>query len=410
MLIVLPAALALAVIGWLEPRLIGRPAPPAAAPAVATDAAKPAAAVPQKAAAQATGGGEAKPEAKPSALISPELLRAATPATPWRTLDPETRLTRIGIGSCLSQRHPQPIWQGVRTAKPQLFLMVGDNVYGDIKSADKRELAEAYAEQLKQPEFAAARAELPFLGIWDDHDYGLNDAGKDFVHREAAEALFRAFWSLPAEPGRGGGVYYARVYGPPGQRVQIIMLDTRSFRDALKLKEANFPHWGKYGPDLDASKTILGAAQWSWLEQQLKVPAELRLVVSSIQVLAEGHGFERWGNLPAERDRLLKLIETTGAKGVLVVSGDRHVGALYNRPLSRGQVLAEITASSLNRSYGPSKDTRTPELVSDIHHAENFGLIAIDWDKRVVTLSLHGMAGEDLDDLTIRFADLGMPQ
>ena len=133
--------------------------------------------------------------------------------------------------------------------------------------------------------------------------------------------------------GHGSGVYHAEIHGPIGQRVQIILLDTRTFRAPLEpTNDWNAPGKERYMPDPDPAKTMLGEAQWRWLRAQLEQPAELRLIVSSVQVLAEGHGFERWGNLPLERQKLFDLIAESGASDVVFLSGDRHFGALYHRP------------------------------------------------------------------------------
>jgi alkaline phosphatase D len=244
---------------------------------------------------------------------------------------------------------------------------------------------------------------MPFLATWDDHDYGLNDAGADFAHARAAAALFHDFWQLPAT--QPDGIHYARIIGPAGRRVQIIMLDTRSFRSRLRRKGDGFPHWGRYEPDPDPAKTMLGPAQWAWLEAELGKPADLRLLVSSVQVLAEGHGFERWGNLPAERERLLALIDRAGIGGLVMLSGDRHSGAVYTATTPGGAKLVELTASSLNRSYGPSRDARLPPLVSGPFHVENYGLIDIDWSGRMMALRLKGMGGATLAELAAPFAE-----
>ncbi|MEO1207668.1 MAG: alkaline phosphatase D family protein [Pseudomonadota bacterium] len=316
-----------------------------------------------------------------------------TPATPWLPVTDQQVLTRIGIGSCLSQRHPQPIWNGVLglEKRPDLFLMIGDNVYGDIKSPDGRELVEAYRTQGSQPEFAQARAALPMLATWDDHDYGRNDGGGDFGKKAMAGSLFQDFWQIETGRPADEGIYYARIIGPEGRRVQLIFLDTRSFRGPLTRKTASFPHWGRYEPSSAPTQVMLGDAQWAWFEGELKKPAEIRVIVSSVQVLAEGHGFERWGNLPAERERLMRVLNATGAKGVIFVSGDRHAGALYAQDLSElasdgdpstdatDQIIPELTTSSLNRSYGPSKDAPHPTRLSPILHQENFGLIDVNW-------------------------------
>ena len=358
----------------------------------------------------------AKTEATRASDVTNETtLVDVTPPTPWKTIPDDATLTRIGIGSCLHQGHPQPIWEAIIGAKPDLFLMLGDNVYGDIRKGDPNELGRTYIAQGRQPEFAAARQAFPFLATWDDHDYGQNDGGAGYRFQPQAANFFRQFWSAPEAKRPDGGIYYAQTIGPAGKRVQFIMLDTRSFRSPLKRKSASFPHWGKYEPDADPTKTILGAEQWSWLRTQLEAPADIRIIASSVQVLANGHGYERWGNLPAEKARLEALIAETGATGVLFVSGDRHSGALFKQPLTRTDGttaaqpnLVEITASSLNRSYGPSKDDRMPPLLGEIYHQENFGVIEIDWAARTLVVGLRGMGGDVLEETTIPFAEIGI--
>lgn len=322
-------------------------------------------------------------------------LPSVAPATPWLPLPGrDAVLTRIGLGSCLHQKHPEPVWRSIIAARPQLFLMIGDNVYGDVKGPDMAELIQAYRDQGRQPEFRAARAAFPFLPIWDDHDYGANDSGAGFKHAKAAAALFHDFWQM--KPERETGVYYARTFGPDGRRVQIIMLDVRTFRSPFKVKGSDFTHWGRYGPDAAPGLTMLGDEQWTWLRKELEKPADVRLLVSGIQILAEGHGFERWGNIPAERDKLLRLIDATRANGLLLVSGDRHMSAFYEGSTSSGRMVPEITASSLNRSYGPSKDARIPPLVTEPYHPENFALLDIDWERRSLNIGLKGIAGEEI--------------
>ncbi|MGH6816669.1 MAG: alkaline phosphatase D family protein [Hyphomicrobiaceae bacterium] len=341
-------------------------------------------------------------------LAAVQAAEPLSPSPPWRILDPATVLERIAFGSCLSQRRPQPIWKSAIAERPQLFLMLGDNVYGDVAGADMKELKEAYSIQAAHPDLAAARAAFPFLATWDDHDYGRNDAGAEFPYKSAAARLFHKFWQTTLEPRADGGLYYSRIYGPEGRRVQIVMLDMRSFRSPLKPKSPDFPHWGKYEPDDAADKTMLGTKQWAWLETELKRSAELRLLVSGIQVLSDGHGFERWGNFPRERGRLIELIARTGAKGVIVLSGDRHMGAFYRRAVAGSYPLVELTSSSLNWSFGETKDTPTPELASAPYSRENFGSIGIDWTGRRVELELKGVDGRRAAVMTIAFSDLGL--
>lgn len=87
-------------------------------------------------------------------------------------------LTRLGFGSCAKQDKPQPIWNAVVAGKPQLFMMIGDNIYGDTEDMDL--LRRKYELLGAQPGFLALRQACPVLATWDDHDLGANDAGADY--------------------------------------------------------------------------------------------------------------------------------------------------------------------------------------------------------------------------------------
>ena len=317
-------------------------------------------------------------------------------------------LTRIAFGSCAHQDKPQPIWDAVLDYRPELFIFAGDNVYGDLAPGAPTPLAEAYAKAATIPGYRALRARVPALAVWDDHDYGQNDAGGDFPYRAEAKALFLDFWRVPADDPRRAreGIYFARSFGPPGMRLQVILLDTRSFRSPLiPTDQHGAPGKERYLPDPDPSKTMLGAAQWAWLRDQLEQPAEVRLIVSSVQVLAEGHGWERWGNLPRERERLFALIAETGAEGVIFLSGDRHVGAIYARPAAESYGLYELTSSGLNMAY-PAAAEAGPLRFGAVYGAANFGSIDIDWWARKVVLSVRATNGEPVRRIRLALAKL----
>jgi alkaline phosphatase D len=315
-------------------------------------------------------------------------------------------LTRIAFGSCANQDLPQPIWDAVLDYRPELFIFAGDNVYGDLTPGAPTPLADAYAKALTVPGLRAIRARVPVLATWDDHDYGQNDAGGDFPHKAQAKALFLDFWQIAqGDPRRGReGIYHSATFGPEGMRLQVILLDTRSFRSPLiPTDRRDAPGRERYLPDPNPAKTMLGAAQWAWLEEQLRQPAELRLIVSSVQVLAQGHGWERWGNLPHERERLLALIARTGAEGVILLSGDRHVGGLYHAPATAPYGLYEITSSGLNMTY-PAAAEAGPLRLGAVYGAANFGTLDIDWWAAEVALSVRAMHGEAVRRIVIPFA------
>ncbi len=320
--------------------------------------------------------------------------------------EPAKPLSRIAFGSCADQDRPLPIFDKIADQKPELLILLGDTIYADLHLEKGEKVT---PERIKQkydilaglPGWKRLRATCPVLATWDDHDYGKNDAGADWPLKDQSQKLFLDFWGVPADSPRRRqkGVYSAAVLGPPGKRVQVILMDLRYFRSPLKKADKPLPgtRLVPYAPNTDPGATMLGEEQWAWLAEQLKQPAELRLLCSSVQLVPDEHPFEKWANFPAERDRLYKLIRDTKATGVVVLSGDRHLGELSLDPAAVGYPLYDLTSSGFNQA---EKEWRSPEKnrhrVSAMAYGDNFGVVTVDWSAAdpVVGLQLRDVSGE----------------
>ena len=147
---------------------------------------------------------------------------------------------------------------------------------------------------------------------------------------------------------------------------------------------------GPYYPTNDPGVTMLGEAQWKWLEQQLKMPAELRIIATSIQYIAESSGQETWSNIPLERARFFKLIKQTRANGIVMISGDRHWAEIASLPGPTGYPVYDITSSSLNQPHGRGTPTINQyRTVPETYHQANFGTILVDWQVSDPTIDLQ---------------------
>ena len=317
----------------------------------------------------------------------------------------EVALSKIAFGSCADQHKPCPIWDTIADAKPELMLLLGDTIYADLedgklKPATPERIVKGYEELAKVPGWKKLRAKTPILATWDDHDYGHNDAGGEWEHKVVAQKAFHDFFETPAESPRRTqkGIYYADTFGPAGKRVQVILLDGRYFRSLYKRADKPLPGTRivPYIPIEDAGATMLGDEQWKWLEDQLKKPAEVRLICSGIQLVNDDHPFEKWGNMPKERQKLLDLIKSTNANGVVILSGDRHLGEISLEPKAVGYPLFDITASGLNQGSANYRDPEANKYrVSSLPYGNHFGMIAIDWaDDPVISLQLRHDSGE----------------
>ncbi|WP_374030053.1 alkaline phosphatase D family protein [Bdellovibrio bacteriovorus] len=337
------------------------------------------------------------PKESKSIISQPHGVEAYVSSLPAREIDSAQMLTKIAFGSCANQDKPEPLWKDVGAAHPDLFLFMGDNVYAS--SPSQQPIAEQYRKLDWIPEYRAVREKVPFMATWDDHDFGLRDGGADWTGKDSARKDFLNYWtylrnSLPPEQ---GGVYHAKVIGPKKKAVQVIMLDTRYYRSPLKEKPGNEGKAYDYIPQEDG--TILGEAQWEWLEAELKRPAEIRFVVSSIQLVANDPKYEKWGNFPRERQRFFDLLKKTKAKNVIVLSGDRHISAIAKTDVPSYGPLYDITASSINRAnnFGDADS----HYIGPVYNKENFGMALIDWKKKNITIEIRGFNNEVVNAVKI---------
>lgn len=330
----------------------------------------------------ATGGADAAPASDPHPALG-------------------CNLKRIAFGSCAEATKPQPVWEPILARQNDLFIFLGDNIYADTH--DMSVLAAKYAELAAIPGFAKLRASTPVLAVWDDHDFGENDAGGEYPLKDQSRRIFLDFWNEPAGSARRDrdGIYGSWVFGEPGKRVQVILPDLRYNRTALtplELGGVTHEAWGRArmaaGRDLpgpymrnpDPKATMLGERQWQWLERQLEVPAELRLFGSSVQVLADFTGWESWASFAHDRDRLFDTIRRKRANGVLFLSGDIHYAELSKQDLNVPYTFWDLTSSGLTEEWRvPTPNVnRASEVVADA----NFGFIDVDWQGPATELSI----------------------
>ncbi len=301
---------------------------------------------------------------------------------------------KIGFASCLNQEKDMPIFNTIKAEGFDLFLMMGDNVYGNSKSENLKELRLAYDKQRQN--FDKLDFDFPIEAIWDDNDYGLGDGGKEYYLKEKSKQLFLNFWDIPSKDPRRqrNGLYHEVIQNYNGKSIQILFLDTRTFRDKLKPTD-NKGAVGKerYIPSPDTTLTMLGKEQWQWLAQKISKPANYRFMVSSIQFIAVGHGWECWNNLPYERQRLIDLIDRSDLEHTVMLSGDRHRGGLYQLKTKSNKIISEMTSSSLNVPYS-SPEEPGPLRIGSTYSKENYGVIQFFESQDSISVMLKNINGE----------------
>ncbi|WZN60787.1 PhoD-like phosphatase [Chloropicon roscoffensis] len=351
-----------------------------------------------------------------------------------RRYDPAREpLRRLSFGSCNDQRKDQSIWGPIVEGKPDVWLWLGDNIYADrkVKSYPKEFRGATVAQMRAMYDQLSAvpgyRALLGGVGkvvaTWDDHDYGLDDSGKELPYKRESQGLLLDFLGVPedSELRRREGVYNSHTFGPEGKRVKLIVLDTRYHRDPIF-----------------SDGDMLGEEQWRWLGEELTSgDAQVTLIASSIQVLPNHHvtlcpicyiedspfRVETWAHFPREKRRLADLIRDRRAEGVILLSGDVHLGEVLRSPAGclAPYPINEITSSGMTHSASASFPGIALEVLKrfspnpfslGMHLDVNYGTVDFDWDgpSPVVTLSVRDREGRAALQRRVSIADLKFPE
>ena len=318
-------------------------------------------------------------------------LHSAAPVQPRRP-SPDRLPTRIAFGSCAEQDKPQPIWDAINELRPDLFMFLGDNIYGDTRNMNV--LRAKYRKLARKPGFRRLCEQTPVLAIWDDHDYGEDDSGGDYPMKLQSQKIFCDFWSEPADSPRRkrDGIYDAVLLSDGNRTLQIILPDLRFNRTPLVFSgNGRRGALGPYAQQTSSQATMLGERQWQWLEATLREKADVRIFSSSLQVVADATGWESWIYFPGDRQRLLDTIRRERANGLFCLSGDMHYGELSCLTENVPYPLWDLTSSGLTEVW----NNRPPNKwrVGDILPETNFGWIEIDWTSADIGVLLQVRSG-----------------
>lgn len=321
-------------------------------------------------------------------------------------------LTKIAFASCGHQNDPQPVLNQIADIRPDLFIYLGDNIYADTYSMDTLKMT--YDILAAKPEFQNLKAATEILATWDDHDYGWNDSGRHYPFKEQSKQIFINFFGVKDSTILDHpGIYHSRIFdAPEGKRLQVILPDMRTFRDKLLPYNGNrkgqpgFDYELDYSPYTTTDSTMLGGDQWKWLEDQLKIPADIRIIASSTQFGITHNGYEAWANFPHEQNKMLDAIRSAKANGVLFISGDVHYAEISRLDPEGLYPIYDITASGITSTwdFATPNENRIDGPVMENH----FGLLIIDWKKEEpsVTMQIHDKSGKIRIDRTIGLGEL----
>ncbi|MRG44200.1 alkaline phosphatase family protein [Chitinophaga sp. SYP-B3965] len=304
------------------------------------------------------------------------------------SFNPPKKILTIAFGSCNKTTEAQPLWKVIMQDNPDLWIWLGDNIYGD--SNDTAVLRAKYNAQLAQEDYKELLAKVPVIGTWDDHDYGKNDGNKTYpVRKESLQIALDFLGEKKNSPRRKQeGIYTSYNYKVGRKTIKVILLDVRYNQDPIERDSKG------YIPN--ATADILGETQWKWLEAQLKdSKADAHIIGSGLQFIPNEHRTEMWANFPSSLQRFYKLLADSKAKGVMLITGDRHIGEFTKKDIpGMSYPLYEFTSSGMTHSSVNDTLNKNSLRVGALVTRKNYGLFR--FEDKGKTLEVEcSLKGED---------------
>lgn len=240
---------------------------------------------------------------------------------------------------------------------------------------------------------------MPHYAIWDDHDYGWNDADKTYPLKQTSRKVFMDFWTNPSYGENGEGIYSKITKND----LDIFMLDDRWFRSADATADS-------INGQPNADKLMWGKKQMEWLKNSLLVSngntmISFRIIATGSQVLNPVSPFDCAAHYPAELDELKKFIKDNKITGVLFFDGDRHHSEVIEVKQDGMYPLYDVTSSPLtsgsHKFGGPEKDNKYRVMALD--NVQNFSKVSISGarNNRVLKVEFMNVKGEKLNEWSV---------
>ena len=283
-------------------------------------------------------------------------------------------LNSLYFGSCNRTDLDPKIWNTITNQDPEVWVWLGDIVYSEKGSM--KDLSEKYAQQKRLPAYKKLEENTTIFGVWDDHDFGENDAGASFSKKKESRKLLFDFLEIPKDhPAQEReGAYQSYCFGGGAQKVCLYLLDVRYFKEDYEKNSSPNQRYKKN------NGLLLGVDQWSWLEKELSTnDATINLFAGGIQLLSDEHPYEKWANFPLAQKRFFEILTKYSIQTPIYLSGDRHIAEVSSQEIKPNYWIYDITSSGLTHSYDSLEEEPNQYRISPLLTMLNFGKIEINW-------------------------------
>jgi alkaline phosphatase D len=263
------------------------------------------------------------------------------------------------------------IFDSMATHSTDFTLWGGDNIYlREVDWSSKSGINYRYHHTRRNEHLDKIMSSRPNYAIWDDHDFGPNNSHTSYPLKEESLKAFKDWWGN-------------KTYGEPDNKgtystfqwsdVDFFLLDNRYHRSGNKMPN-------------DKNKAYLGEKQLTWLKNALvESRATFKLIVNGNQFFNNMAYNECYMLYENEFNDLISFIKNKKIRGLVFLSGDRHLSEIYKIENDNYYPFYEITCSPFTpRAYditGEPEFNNPIRIKGSLVMEQNFMKISVNGDK-----------------------------
>ena len=301
------------------------------------------------------------------------------------------------------------IFESMANEKADFMLWLGDNWYTrEVDYYSEWGLHARPSKERALPIYKKFLKAMPHYAIWDDHDYGWNDADKSYPLKETSREVFKKYWSNPSYGQNGEGIYTKFTWND----VDVFLLDDRWFRSNDDTKDS-------INGNVNINKKMFGEKQMEWLKNALlqsnnNYNINFRIIATGSQVLNPVSPFDCLRHFSAEYKELMDFISDNSINGLVFLTGDRHHSEIIKLDRPNTYPLYDITASPLtsgSHKFG-KEEKDNPFRVVGVEDMQNYSKISFLGDRknRVMKVEFFDPKGVKITDWSVALKDIKTPK
>jgi alkaline phosphatase D len=301
------------------------------------------------------------------------------------------------------------IFESMAKEKSDFMLWLGDNWYTrEVDYYSEWGLHARPARERAMPIFSNFLKAMPHYAIWDDHDYGWNDADKSYPLKETSREVFKKFWSNPSYGENNQGIYTKFTWND----VDVFLLDDRWFRSNDDTRDS-------INGKVNLDKKMFGNKQMEWLKNALlqsnnNANITFRIIATGSQVLNPMSPYDCFRHYSAEYHELMDFIKENEINGLVFLTGDRHHSEVIKIERPGTYPLYDITASPLtsgSHKFG-GEEKNNPYRVVGLEDMQNYSKLSFFGDRknRIMKVEFFNPKGVKQIEWSVGIKDLKSPK